>query len=107
MIDEVVYIDDPLGHRVCLTKEICKPYTKDIDQQDLYDDLQSVVKKPAILIEVSEDAVKLFYFRSIGWNLSALIKTSYENNCWRAYACIINPTHEYVVELLKNGRQII
>jgi hypothetical protein len=106
MKDEVVYIEDPLGHRVSLTKKLCYLGNHNGSADELYDDLYSVIKKPALLIETDLPA-ELNYFRSIGWQFSVLIKVKLERNVWEAYKCIVNPSDTDMIELMKMGRQII
>ena len=107
MTEEVTYINDPLGRKICIAKNLCSLENEEIDTLDLFDDLFSVITKPAILIEASGTPKEFCYFRSIGWNLSVLIKVKFIDHCWEAYSCIINPSDEVIVSLLKNGKQII
>lgn len=107
MTEEMIYINDPLGRIISFSKKLCSLEIEHIDSHDPYDDLSSVIAKPAILIETSDLPVKLFYFRSIGWQLSVLIKVKFEKRLWEAYKCIINPSDADIVGLLKKGKQII
>jgi hypothetical protein len=107
MTEEIVYIDDPLGRKICVAKNLCSLENEQINSLDLYDDLSSVIAKPAILIETSDLPVELFYFRSIGWKLSVLIKVKLKKRLWEAYKCVINPSDADIVRLLKKGKQII
>jgi hypothetical protein len=107
MTGEVVYIDDPLGRKICMAGNLCSLANKEINSLDLYDDLSSVIKNPALLIQTSDIPPDFFYFRSIGWNLSVLIRVKFLNHFWQAYKCTINPSDADIVELLKNGKQLI
>ena len=69
MKEEVVYIEDPLGHCVRMAKDLCVMDMGQPDEKDFYDDLFSVIKKPALLIK-TEVPSELNYFRSIGWQVS-------------------------------------
>ena len=91
MNDEMVYIDDPLGRKVSLTKKLCHINAEQKDTNDLYDDLYSVIKNPALLIQTDLPA-ESNYFRLIGWQFSILIKAKLKSNIWEAYKCIINPS---------------
>ena len=106
MKEEVVYIEDPLGHCVCMAKDLCAMDAGQFDEKDFYDDLFSVIKKPALLIKI-EIPAELNYFRSIGWQLSVLIKVRLIRNAWKAYECILNPSDNDIVNLMRTGRQII
>lgn len=106
MKDEVVYIEDPLGHMVSFQKEMLFLDAQDTNTHDLYDDLYSVIKKPALLIQ-TDPPKELNYFRSLGWQFSVLIKAKPGNSHWEAYKCIINPSDKDIVALMKAGTQII
>jgi hypothetical protein len=106
MTEEVTHINDPLGRTICMTKNLCC-LEKEIDSLDLLDDLFSVIKKPALLIETSGPPTEYLYFRIIGWHLSVLIHVKYTHDFWEAYKCHVNPSDAEIVELLKNGRQLI
>ena len=107
MTGEVVYIDDPLGRKICMAKNLFSLENKEINSLDLYDDLLSVIKKPALLIQTSDPQTEFLYFRSIGWHLSVLIRVKLINQFWQAYKCTLNPSDADIVALLKNGKQLI
>lgn len=106
MTDEVVYIEDPVGNRISLAKKLCCIGDEEMGENDLYDDLYSVIKKPALLIQTDVPS-ELNYYRSIGWQFSVLIKAKWNINNWEAYQCIINPSDNDIVALMKTGKQII
>ena len=106
MTEEVLHINDPLGREISIAKNLCS-LKSEIDALDLVDDLFSVLKKPALLIETSDSPKEYLYFRSIGWNLSVLIHVRFIHDFWEAYKCNINPSDAEVVEFLRNGTQII
>ena len=107
MTEEMIYINDPLDRKICIPKKFCALEIKEIESLDLYDDLYSVVTKPAILIETSDSPAEYLYFRSIGWHFSVLIRVKNIGYCWEAYKCTINPSDADIVEILKNGKQLI
>ncbi len=107
MTEDMVYTTDPFGRMVYFTKELCKLKKEELDSEDLHDDLFSVIKKPAIIIETSDSPKEFLYFRSIGWQLSVLLHVKFKNKFWEAYKCIINPSDSDIVELLKKGKQIL
>ena len=106
MKDEVVYIEDPVGHRISLAKKLCSISNTETEGNDLYDDLYSVIKKPALLIQ-TDIPIELHYYRSVGWQFSILIKVKWNTRNWEAYKCIINPSDTDIVALMKKGKQII
>jgi hypothetical protein len=107
MTEEIIYINDPLGRQICINKKLCSRKLKEIAPLDLYDDLYTVLAKPAILIEIRKTPPEFAYFRSIGWHFAVLIKVKFAAHLWQAYTCVINPSDDELVELLKIGKQII
>lgn len=107
MTEEVIYINDPLGRKISIAKNLCCLEHTEIDSLDLLDDLFSVIKKPALLIEMANPFKEYLYFRSIGWHLSVLIHVKTVQEFLHAYKCSINPSDADIVELLKRGKQII
>ena len=108
MTEEVIYINDPFGRQICINKKLCSRKLKKIAQLvDLYDDLYTVLTKPAIVIEIKKSPPEFAYFRSIGWHFAVLIKVKLAACLWQAYTCVINPADDELVELLKTGKQII
>jgi hypothetical protein len=107
MSDEVYYIDDPVGHTVCLTQSLLSRADDSTLHLQPYDSLISVILHPALLIKVEKETPELFYYRSIDWQLSILIQTKPTLDCWMAYKCVVNPSDKEMVEIMKQGRQII
>lgn len=107
MTEEVIYINDPLGRKICIPKKLCSHELEEINALDLYDDIYSVLSKPAIVIETLSTHPELIYFRSIGWHFSVLIKVRFTGYDWEAFSCTINPSDGDIIELLKEGKQII
>jgi len=106
MKEEVLHINDPLGRRISIAKKLCC-LENEADAFDLVDDLFSVLKKPALLIETTGFPKEYLYFRSIGWSLSVLIHVRFIHDFWEAYKCNVNPSDAEIVEFLRNGIQII
>lgn len=100
-------ITDPLGNRVKLPDNLCA--TERLKQEgEVYDDLTTVITKPAILIELSgSDPLQLYYYRSIGWNHTLLISVRRAGTEWEAFECRRNPEFAVLSDLLRNGKQLI
>lgn len=107
MTEEVIYINDPLGRKISIAKNLCCFQKIKLNSFDLLDDLFSVIKKPALMIEMARPVTEYLYFRSIGWDLSVLIHVKRIKHLLHAYKCRINPSDADIIDLLKNGKQII
>jgi len=104
MINEVA-IMDPLGKLIYLPPDLC---TNQNLTKDIFNDVSTVITKPAILIEVMENSqLQFYYFRSIGWNKTFLIIICQINNRWEVNTCIRNPAGETLSTVLKKGKQIL
>lgn len=103
MTNEVFAID-PLGKTIYLLSEI---FFIESEANEIYDDATTVIKKPAFIIEIKENNdTQFYYFRSVGWNNTLLIKVRLDNNRWEAYDWIKNPSSEILLFVLKKGKQI-
>lgn len=95
---------DPLGKTIYLLPGIL--FTEN-EADEIYDDAATVIKKPALVIEVNENSkTQYYYFRSIGWNKTLLLVAHWNNERWEAYNCIKNPTSDMLSAILKKGKQI-
>lgn len=103
MANEVV-AQDPFGKQIHLLTKFSFTET---ESAEVYDDAATVIKKPAIIIEVIENnATQLYYFRSVGWNSTLLIAVRFNNGQWEAFDLVKNPTSEMLLDILKKGKQI-
>lgn len=95
---------DPLGRIIYLLPDI---FFIQNPENDIYDDATTVIKKPAMIIEINEkNQTEFYYFRSVGWNKTFLIIVRSNNNRWEAYNRINNPSEELISTILKKGKQI-
>jgi hypothetical protein len=105
MANEVFTAVDPFGKTIFLLHGIGLDGN---EEHEIFDNAATVIQKPAILIEAKEnDTAELYYFRSIGWHNTMLIKVKFNNNRWEAYNCTKNPSSEELSALLKKGKQLI
>lgn len=104
MTNEVI-AQDPFGKTIYILPGI---FFTEIESAEIYDDAATVIKKPAIVVEVTENnETQFYYFRSVGWNSTLLIEVRLNNERWEAYACVKNPSGEMLLSVLKNGKQIL
>jgi len=104
MTNEVI-ATDPFGKTIHLLPEIL---FAEREANENYDDAATVIKKPAMLVEVNENNERqLYYFRSVGWNSTLLITVRSNNGRWEAYNCIKNPSSKTLSSILKKGKQIL
>lgn len=104
MINEVI-AKDPFGKLIHLSPGMI---LSENDPDEVYDDAATVIKKPAIVIEVKENnETQLYYFRSVGWNSTLLITAKLNNGRWEAYDYLKNPTSKILSAILKKGNQLL
>lgn len=98
---------DPFGNSINVPDKLCDKKDIAFDIKDIFDDVQDVIIKPAIVLASLEKPLTNFYYRSIGWNYVLLIGTHKINEDWVAYQCIINPDTKFLSALFKQCRQIL
>lgn len=97
---------DPLGNQIHLISTSLP--SGDSPNYEIYDDVSLVIKKPAMLVEIIKDDNKeMYYFRSMGWEYTLLIKVEFLNDRWETTKWTKNPTNGELSRLLKVGKQII
>ena len=107
MANEELIVKDPLGNDVILRQILCEKHLS-VVEGDIYDDFVTVIQKPALLIELTDQPIpELCYYRSIGWHITLMIMVRKTGDGWEAYHCLDNPTPQFISELLARGRQII
>lgn len=104
MANEVVALD-PFGKTIHLLPVV---WFSENETAEIFDDATTVIEKPALVIEVTENnQTELYYFRSVGWNNTLLITVRHTNNRWEAYNFLKNPSSQFLSTILKKGRQIL
>ncbi|HEY0065883.1 MAG TPA: hypothetical protein VGB46_00925 [Flavisolibacter sp.] len=100
-------ITDPLGNKIKFLDNLCA-IEQFMQEGEVYDDLSTVITRPAILIELSDTIpLELYYYRSIGWNHTLLIGVRKSGSEWEAFQCQRNPEFAVLSGLLKKGKQLI
>ena len=104
MTNEVI-ATDPFGKMVHILPGF---FFAENESQEIYDDAATVINKPAIIVEVTEnEETKFYYFRSVGWNNTLLLTTRLNNGRWEAYDFLQNPSNEMLLSVLKKGKQLL
>src|SRR3954469_13325904 len=106
MNNEARKVVDPLGNTVVIL-----PGTgmggKALQDPDIFDDIPTVIQRPAMMIDVREPERALYYFRSIGWNSTILLATRQLDDHWEIFECIKNPPNETLSDLMRKGTQVL
>lgn len=100
MEKETTLIVDPRGRVIHLPSTLCLDLA--VKGPSAYLDApQTTIQEPACMIELSDQ--ELFYFRSVDWNLTLLIRVVFREGIWVATACMENPEPGFIQEQLKEG----
>ena len=103
MKNDILRIRDPLGNQIYLPEQLGILKVEG-NPGDIYDDVASVIKSPAMIIKRDlEDGFELNYFRSVGWKMTLLIIAIFEDNKWRAIQCVQNPNSDQLTKLMAEG----
>lgn len=88
-------IQDPLGHEIQLPENI--PGVN----ESQYKQVIATIKKPSYLI-IGKNR-KLYFFRFVETGSNMMIEARSLNGGFMVIACLLNPTAEYIIALLKKG----
>lgn len=98
---------DPFGKNINIPEKLCDVHQQPFDISNIFDDVQDVIKKPAMVFETVQTATEFYYFRSVGWDYVLLIGAHKQNEDWIAYQCIINPDAGYMADIFTRCRQLL
>lgn len=102
-----MHVVDPLGLTIFILHDIALSI-HEVDDPDIYDDVSTVIQRPAMVIETFEKGRRqLHYFRSVGWNHTLLIAVECRNHRWETVRSEKDPSSLSIAELLQRGKQLI
>lgn len=104
MANETVSVMDPSGQIVFFIEGTI-PERKEEDS-DVYDDIASVISKPALIIESANDPAVRYYFRSVGWHRTLLIQAGFRNGRWETEVTTRDPSGVMLSHIIQNGNQL-
>jgi hypothetical protein len=97
---------DPFGLEIILEDEDCFSDEK-AGGRHYYNDFHSVIEKPAYIINLpSSSPPERYYFRTIGWEISLLIRSQLIGKEWRANHCEVDPADDHIKKLAEKGQII-
>ena len=106
MANEVMSVNDPLGNTIFLLEGLC--IENEEPGNEVYDTAIHVIQKPAMVIRIETDQIiRHYYYRSIGWHNTMLISVLFKNGKWLSDKCIRNPSNEELTDLMKTGKQLL
>jgi len=106
MANDVRTVTDPLGNTIHLLQDIHLMSCE--NEKDMYDSPETVISKPAMLIEVTRELKKqMYYFRYVGGERTMLILVDYNGSRWEITECIRNPPNEMLSKIMKSGKQLL
>ena len=97
-------VKDPFGYNIIVMDASCFPeeVTKN---PDIYNGIHTVIERPAFIIVVTENEIQeRYYYRSIGWTKSVLIRAQLNGPTWEANDCIFDPADSFIKKLAVKGR---
>ena len=97
---EIRILVDPLGNEVHLPANI---ELLERDESWIDNDLSMTISKPALIIQPTKHSRELYHLRSVGWNISILIKSERKSNFWLVTECIHNPASNLIIELINKS----
>lgn len=95
---------DPFGFRILILGESCFPKEVTSDPE-IYNGFQTVIERPAFIIVLPDHSPpERYYYRSIGWSKSVLIRAQQLEGNWQANECTFDPKDTFIKQLAAQGR---
>lgn len=101
---ERTILKDPLGNRVRFEPASFLPGPKGTAHLRAKD-LEAAITHPAMIIGLEAESVR-YYYRSIDWNLTLLVRVALEEEVWVTVSGQWNPASQELTELIKKGKQL-
>jgi hypothetical protein len=89
-------LTDPIGHKLIVNPRL---YTADGCKD--FEEVAQIILSPDFIITIKEEAN--YYFRLLEWEMNIVIEAKEINGYFVAEKSLLNPTSEYVSDLLKEG----
>ncbi len=102
---ERTILKDPLGNRVSFELSSCFPGPKGSGHLRP-SDLEAAITHPAMIIAVEQEAAR-YYYRSMDWNLTLLVRVRLQDEVWTSETGSWNPSSAELTSLVKKGRQLL
>lgn len=102
---ERIILKDPLGNRVRFEPASILPGPKG-SAHLRPKDLEAAITHPAMIIALEEESAR-YYYRSVDWNLTLLVRVTLENEIWFTESGNWNPSSPELTGLIKRGRQLL
>lgn len=99
-------ITDLLGNQIAVPQAILN-FNEHFQAGEVFDDITKVIEKPAMLFQVNEPSVKLYYLRAIGWNKTILIEAQENNHHFEVINYQLDPPLQLLAELTRKGQRLI
>jgi hypothetical protein len=103
----LVTIQDPFGNIFFIPDNLFRKQLNFLNQEAIYDDFESVVKKPTLFIEKKEDPKSMHYLRALGWGITFLMSVQPFERGFIAYECVSNPTSAAIIKIMINSSEFI
>jgi hypothetical protein len=106
-MEQAVILKDPFGLQVTIKDSLC--FVDDPGERDsrLLNDFRTVIERPAFVIDMrAGNPPSRYYFRSIGWDTSLLIRAEWRDGSWLAKDCQRNPEELHLKNLAEQGKVI-
>jgi hypothetical protein len=103
---KTLVIKDALGNAIYFPHYLCCHQNTCCEGAGVFDKVQDVIQKPALLLRRKENPTIHYYFRVVGMERSVLIFAEEVEKVWKAFQCIVNPEKELLLQLMAESEII-
>ena len=100
-------IRDPLGNEIVVNQTVLDLNDQIIQSDDIFDTINKVIEKPAMLFRMNEEEISLYYLRAVGWHKTMLIGVQKTNLYFEVINYQMDPPLERLRELQAGGQRLI
>ena len=100
-------IRDPLGNEIVINQTVLDLNDQIIQSEDIFDTINKVIERPAMLFKMNEEEICLYYLRAIGWHKTMLIGVQKTTLYFEVVNYQMDPPLERLRELQASGQRLI
>ena len=100
-------IKDPFNNQVAIQQEILQFTDQMKSENEILDDIITVIEKPAMMFKINGSKTQLCYMRAVGWNKMMLVSVEKTQDYFEITSCEFDPSAKRLAELYHWADQLI
>lgn len=100
-------VKDPFGNEIMLQNKILELTDQMKTRNEIFDNLATVIEKPAMMFKKDGSKTQLYYMRAVGWNKMILLSVQKKLDHFEVTNCEFDPSAKRMSQLYNWADQLI